>query len=251
MPLFHDAFEEDADLDSIEEALKEIRNGRAVIVVDARDRENEGDFICSAELITPELVNFMLRQGGGMLCVPMVEEVSRRLQLGLAAGADTNTTPHQTNFLVQVDHLTAGTGVSAENRARTIKALADPHSNAEDFMRPGHISPLLAKDGGVLRRAGHTEATIDLMRLAGLRPVGALIEILSPTGSGMATLDELKGLAAIRSEDYFDLEPDPLPSTSASSWSSGSWKCRSRPGTTARRCSLPIKSNTRNRNHSR
>ncbi|MCA8983924.1 MAG: GTP cyclohydrolase II [Planctomycetaceae bacterium] len=195
MPLFHDAFEEDADLDSIEEALKEIRNGRAVIVVDARDRENEGDFICSAELITPELVNFMLRQGGGMLCVPMVEEVSRRLQLGLAAGADTNTTPHQTNFLVQVDHLTAGTGVSAENRARTIKALADPHSNAEDFMRPGHISPLLAKDGGVLRRAGHTEATIDLMRLAGLRPVGALIEILSPTGSGMATLDELKGLA--------------------------------------------------------
>lgn len=192
---YEDDYEDDIDFDSIEEAVRDIQRGRAVIVVDARDRENEGDFICSAEMITPEMVNFMLRQGGGVLCVPMVDEAARRLQLGYAAGAESNNTPHHTNFLVQVDHYSAGTGVSAENRARTIRALADPQTKPEDFVRPGHISPLLAKDGGVLRRAGHTEATIDLMRLAGLRPVGALIEILSPTGSGMANLEELKQLA--------------------------------------------------------
>jgi len=187
--------DDDAQFDRIEDALKAIQNGEMVIVVDARDRENEGDFICAAESITPEMVNFMLRQGGGVLCVPMVEEDASRLHLGYAAGQSPNNTPHHTNFLVQVDHYTAGTGVSPENRAKTIQALADPHSKTEDFVKPGHISPLLAKEGGVLRRAGHTEATIDLMRLAGMRPVGALIEILSPTGSGMADLDELKQIA--------------------------------------------------------
>ncbi|MCG6156654.1 GTP cyclohydrolase II [Rubinisphaera margarita] len=188
-------YEDDQNFDSVESALAAIREGKAVIVVDARDRENEGDFICAAETITPELVNLMLRHGAGVLCVPLVDDVAHRLHLSFAAGQDPNTSPHHTNFLVQVDHRDAGTGVSAENRARTIRALADPHSEPAHFVRPGHISPLLAKEGGVLRRAGHTEATIDLMRLAGMRPVGALIEILSPTGSGMATLPELRQIA--------------------------------------------------------
>ena len=195
MLLADDHDEHEVEFDPVDEAVKAIQRGEMVIVVDARDRENEGDFICAAETITPEMVNFMLRQGGGVLCVPMVEEVAQRLQLGFAAGQTANNTPHHTNFLIQVDHHSAGTGVSPENRAKTIQTLADPHSKMEDFVRPGHISPLLAKDGGVLRRAGHTEATIDLMRLAGMRPVGALIEILSPTGKGMASLEELRQMA--------------------------------------------------------
>lgn len=175
----------------IDEAISAIQAGKAVIVVDAQDRENEGDFICSAELITPETVDFMLRIGRGMLCVPLIEEVADRLQLAPAVNDDRNTAPERTHFLTQIDHCEAGTGVSTENRARTIQALSDPESRAEDFVRPGHISPLMAKEGGVLRRAGHTEATVDLMRLANLKPVGVLIEILSQTGRGMAGTDEL------------------------------------------------------------
>lgn len=184
------------DFDCVEDAIQAIRQGRTIIVVDARDRENEGDFICAAESITPETVNLMIRQGGGVLCVPMAQEVAERLHLGPAAGQSPNTSPHHTNFLVQVDHLDAGTGVSAENRARTIRALADPVSKPEDFVRPGHISPLLAKEGGILKRAGHTEATVDLMRMAGKQPIGALIEILSPSGSGMANTEDLREMAA-------------------------------------------------------
>ncbi len=190
-----DSSEHDIDFDSIESALAAIKAGKMVIVVDASDRENEGDFICAAETITPQMVNFMLRQGGGVLCVPVIDETAQRLQLGFAAASQPNNTPHHTNFLIQVDHVDSGTGVSAENRARTIRELANPLSHHEDFLKPGHISPLLAKEGGVLRRAGHTEATIDLMRLAGMRSVGALIEILSPTGSGMATIEELKAIS--------------------------------------------------------
>lgn len=176
---------------SIDDALSAIREGRVVIVVDAQDRENEGDFICSAELITPETVDFMLRLGRGMLCVPLIQEIAERLQLSPAVNDERNTAPERTHFLTQIDHCQAGTGVSPENRACTIRALSDPHSRAEEFVRPGHISPLLAKDGGVLRRAGHTEATVDLMRMAGLKPVGVLIEIVSQTGYGMAGSDEL------------------------------------------------------------
>ncbi len=175
----------------IEEAISAIKEGRVVIVVDAQDRENEGDFICSAELITPETVDFMLRMGRGMLCVPLIHEIAERLQLAPAVNDERNNAPERTHFLTQIDHCEAGTGVSAENRAKTIRALSDPKARAEDFVRPGHISPLLAKDGGILRRAGHTEATVDLMRLAGLKPVGVLIEILSETGMGMAGSDEL------------------------------------------------------------
>ena len=187
--------ENDTDFDSIEDAIAAIRDGKFVIVVDAKDRENEGDFVCSAELITPEMVQIMLREGGGVLCVPLVEEVAERLQLVPAAVGVTNTTPHHTNFLVQVDHQESGTGVSAENRARTIRALAAPNSTPDEFVKPGHLSPLLAKEGGVLRRAGHTEATVDLCRLAGVQPVGCLIEILSQHGNGMADGCELKEIA--------------------------------------------------------
>ena len=178
---------------AIDEALQALREGRIVIVVDAQERENEGDFICAAEKITPDMVAFMLRKGGGMLCAPLAREIAEELHL--APLVERNTSPHQTPLLMPVDHIDAGTGISTENRARTIRALADPHSRSEDFVRPGHVHPLLARDAGVLRRAGHTEATVDLIRMAGLRPAGALIEILSATGHGMAGPEELQALS--------------------------------------------------------
>ena len=180
---------------SIDDAIEALRAGRMVIVVDAEERENEGDFICAAESITPEMVNFMIRHGAGVLCTPMLQEHADRLGLTPIVDSQRNTAPNSTSFLTPVDHVTAGSGVSVVNRARTIKALANPQGNAEEFVRPGHISPLLAKEGGVLRRAGHTEATVDLVRLAGMQPVGVLIEILSERGSGMADLDELKEMS--------------------------------------------------------
>ncbi len=193
--VMHESQLNEAALDRVEVAISQIKKGGLVIVIDDQDRENEGDFFAAAELMTPDQVNFMLRNGGGLLCVPLTEETATRLQLSPAAGPTINTTPHQTNFLVQIDHATAGTGVSAENRCRTIRALASPQSTYGEFVKPGHISPLLAKEGGVLRRAGHTEANVDLCRLAGLQPVGCLIEILSQTGHGMATFDELKQIS--------------------------------------------------------
>lgn len=181
---------------SIDEALEALRAGRMVIVVDAEEREDEGDFICAAENITPEMVHFMLRHGAGVLCVPLLAEAADRLSLAPIVDAERNTAPNRTAFLTPVDHRDAGSGVSVENRALTIQQLANPQAHARDFVRPGHISPLLAKEGGVLRRAGHTEATIDLLRLAGMQPVGVLIEILSESGRGMAKGDELRKLAA-------------------------------------------------------
>jgi 3,4-dihydroxy 2-butanone 4-phosphate synthase/GTP cyclohydrolase II len=180
---------------SIEQALTSLRHGKVVIVADALDRENEGDLICAAETITPETVDFMLRTGRGWLCVPLTQESADRLNLSHAVASDRNTAPHKTPFLIQVDHRETGTGVSPASRAKTIRALADPRSTAADFVQPGHVSPLLAKEGGVLRRAGHTEATIDLLRLAGLRPVGALIEVCSQQHFGMANLAELQELS--------------------------------------------------------
>ncbi|MGE3313882.1 MAG: GTP cyclohydrolase II [Planctomycetaceae bacterium] len=180
---------------TIDDVLIALRAGRPVIVVDAHERENEGDFICAAETMTPETVDFLLRVGRGVLCVPLTQEAADRLQLSPAVGVELNTAPNQTQFLVPVDHREAGTGVSPANRARTIRELADPKSRAADFVRPGHISPLLAKEGGVLRRAGHTEATVDLVRMAGFQPVGVLIEIVSPTGHGMANYDELVSIS--------------------------------------------------------
>lgn len=181
---------------AIDDALAALREGRVVIVVDAAERENEGDFVCAAESITPEIVNFMLQYGRGMLCAPLGEEVAARLQLSPMVNADQNTAPMQTPFLVPVDHRASGTGISAENRARTLRALSDPHSKSGDFVRPGHVHPLLGKPGGVLRRAGHTEATVDLLRMAGMHPAGALIEILSRHGTGMADHAEFLALSA-------------------------------------------------------
>lgn len=179
----------------LDQALQALRSGKLVIVVDAQERENEGDLICAAESVTPEIVDFMLRKGAGVLCAPLAHEVSDRLRLRPMVEPESNTSPHQTPFLVSIDHRDSGTGVSAAARALTLRALADPHSTAAEFVRPGHVSPLLAKDGGVLRRAGHTEAVIDLLKMAGLRPVGCLIEILSQRGYGMADADELREMS--------------------------------------------------------
>ena len=174
---------------TIEAALEDFKQGKFVIVVDDEDRENEGDFITAAEMITPEKVNFMLREGRGVLCAPIT--ISRARELELQHQVEENTSMLGTPFTVTVDKLEGcTTGVSAHDRAETIRALADPNSKPSDFGRPGHINPLYAQDNGVLRRAGHTEAAIDLARLSGLRPAAALIEILNPDGT---MKDELIG----------------------------------------------------------
>jgi len=186
-------------LNKIEEAIEDIRAGRFVIVVDDEDRENEGDFICAAEKITPEMVNFMLKNGRGVLCAPLIEERCEQLELDVQA--DKNTSIFSTPFTVSVDKLDGcTTGVSAADRAATLIALANPDSKPEDFGRPGHIFPLRARLKGVLRRAGHTEAAIDLARLAGLQPAGALIEIMNEDGT-MARLPDLMKVA-----EYFNLK---------------------------------------------
>jgi 3,4-dihydroxy 2-butanone 4-phosphate synthase/GTP cyclohydrolase II len=186
-------------LNTIEEALDDIREGKFVIVVDDEDRENEGDFICAAEKITPEMVNFMITHGRGVVCAPLTEE--RCDELELENQVDKNTSIHSTPFTVSVDKLEGcTTGVSAADRAATFRALADPASVPETFGRPGHISPLRARTKGVLRRAGHTEAAVDLARLAGLNPAGALIEIMNEDGT-MARLPELMDIA-----EKFDLK---------------------------------------------
>ena len=177
---------------SIEEAVEAIRKGRIVVVVDAEDRENEGDFICAAERVTPEIVNFMITHGRGQLCTPILPEVSQRLDLPLMVGQ--NTAPLGTNYTVTVDHRTIKTGITATERARTIRALCDPTSKPVDFTRPGHVQPLVAKEGGVLRRAGHTEAAVDLARMAGFAGAGVLCEILNESGD-RANRDELHELA--------------------------------------------------------
>ena len=178
---------------TIEEAIEDFKQGKFVIVVDDEDRENEGDFITPAEMITPEKVNFMLSEGRGVLCAPIT--MSRAAELELQHQVQDNTSRLGTPFTVTVDKLEGcTTGVSAHDRAETIKALADPTSTPQTFGRPGHINPLYAQDKGVLRRAGHTEASIDLARLAGLRPAAALIEILNPDGT-MARMPELQAKA--------------------------------------------------------
>lgn len=181
-------------LDTIEEAIAEIRAGKVIIVVDDEDRENEGDMICASECITPEMVNFMVKEGRGLLCVSLMPERCEALELPLMV--QDNTAMHQTAFTVSVDLLgpDCGTGISASDRARTVRALVDPATKPEQLGRPGHIFPLIAQPGGVLTRTGHTEAAADLARLAGFKPSGALIEVLNPDGS-MARLPELRQLA--------------------------------------------------------
>ena len=168
-------------LSTIDEVLSAIKKGEIIIVMDDEDRENEGDFICAAELVTSEQVNFMVTHGRGLLCMPILPELCAKFDL--TQMVQDNTAPLGTAFTVPVDHVSCKTGITAQERAATIRALADPASKITDFVRPGHVFPLQAKEGGVLRRAGHTETAIDLTRLAGLRPCGVLCEILDETGN--------------------------------------------------------------------
>jgi len=187
-------------LNTIEEALEDIKNGKVIIVVDDEDRENEGDFIAAADFITPEIINFMATHGRGLICTALIED--RCDELGLELMVPKNTALHETPFTVSVDLNGQGvtTGISASDRAKTIKALIDPATKPEDLGRPGHIFPLRAKAGGVLRRTGHTEATIDLARMAGLKPAGVLVEIMNEDGT-MARLPQLLKIA-----ERFDLK---------------------------------------------
>jgi 3,4-dihydroxy 2-butanone 4-phosphate synthase/GTP cyclohydrolase II len=180
--------------DSIEAAIEDIKKGKLVIVVDDEDRENEGDFITAAQNVTPEVINFMSTHGRGLICAPLSEE--RCDELNLPAMVIDNTSLHATPFTVSIDLLGHGctTGISAHDRAKTVQALVDPSTKAEDLGRPGHIFPLRAKKGGVLRRTGHTEATVDLARLAGFAPAGVLVEIMNEDGT-MARLPELMTIA--------------------------------------------------------
>ena len=181
-------------LNTIEEAIEDIKQGKIVIVVDDENRENEGDFIAAAEKVTPEMINFMTQHGRGLLCAPLLEK--RCKELGLDMMVENNTVLHHTQFTVSIDLKGEGctTGISVFDRAKTIKALVKPETKPEDFGRPGHIFPLKAQEGGVLRRTGHTEAAVDLARLAGLEPAGILIEILNEDGS-MARLPQLMKVA--------------------------------------------------------
>lgn len=181
-------------LNTIEEALEDIKNGKVIIVVDDEDRENEGDFICAAEAITPEIVNFMARHGRGLICCSLIED--RCEELGLEMMVGKNTAAYETNFTVSVDLIGHGctTGISAHDRFKTIRALVDPATDPAELGKPGHIFPLKAKRGGVLRRAGHTEASMDFARLAGFKPAGVLVEILKEDGS-MARLTDLVHVA--------------------------------------------------------
>lgn len=181
-------------LNTIEEAVADIRDGKVIIVVDDENRENEGDFLCAAQTITPEIVNFMATHGRGLICTPITRQRCEQLDLELMVPK--NTSIHDTPFTVSIDLIGHGctTGISASDRAKTIKALADPSTPPESLGRPGHIFPLRAREGGVLQRAGHTEASIDLARLAGLEPAGVLVEIMNEDGS-MARLPELFEIA--------------------------------------------------------
>jgi 3,4-dihydroxy 2-butanone 4-phosphate synthase/GTP cyclohydrolase II len=184
----------EAPFDTIDAVIADIRAGKMVIVTDDEDRENEGDLICAAEKITPEMVNFMVREGGGMLCVAVSLDIARHLHL--ESMVPQNREAFRTDFTVTVDAAVGiTTGISTADRARTIQLLADPRAVAEDFVQPGHINPLVAKPGGVLRRAGHTEAASDLARLAGLQAAGVLIEVMNADGT-MARLNDLRTFAA-------------------------------------------------------
>jgi 3,4-dihydroxy 2-butanone 4-phosphate synthase/GTP cyclohydrolase II len=177
-------------LNTIESAINDIRLGKVIIVVDDQNRENEGDFVAAAESITPEIINFMATHGRGLICAPITSKMSKKLKLNLMVGSSSD--PQDTAFTVSVDFKGNGvsTGISAEDRSKTIKALIDPETKAHQFSKPGHVFPLIAKDGGVLRRTGHTEAAIDFARLAGFKPTGVIVEIMNEDGT-MARLPQL------------------------------------------------------------
>ena len=187
-------------LNTIEEAIEDIKAGKVIIVVDDEDRENEGDFLCAAESVTPEIINFMATHGRGLICTPLTEE--RCQDLGLDLMVQSNSAAYETPFTVSVDLMGYGctTGISAQDRAKTVQALVDPKINPNELGKPGHIFPLKAKQGGVLRRAGHTEAAIDFARLAGMEPAGCIVEIMNEDGT-MARLPDLERIA-----EKFDLK---------------------------------------------
>lgn len=184
--------------DPIEEAIYELMQGNAVIVCDDEDRENEGDFIALAEKATPDVINFMATHGRGLICVPIEQELAQKLDL--MPMVSRNTDPHGTAFTVSIDHKYSTTGISAFERSATVLSMLDPESKAADFKRPGHIFPLVAKKGGVLRRAGHTEAAVDLAKLSGAKPAGVICEIMNEDGT-MARVPELRKIA-----DQFELK---------------------------------------------
>ena len=183
---------------TIEEAIEDLKAGKVIIVVDDEDRENEGDFVALAEFSTPETINFMTKEGRGLICTPITEEIANRLNLHPMV--EHNTDVKGTAFTVTIDHKDTSTGISAFERQFTIEKMLDPNSVGADFHRPGHVFPLIAKNGGVLRRAGHTEAAIDFARLAGAAPVGIICEIMNDDGT-MARFDSLKLVA-----EKFDLK---------------------------------------------
>lgn len=187
-------------LNTIEEAIEDIKAGKVIIVVDDEDRENEGDFLCAAESVTPEIINFMATHGRGLICAPLVE--TKCQELGLDLMVQSNSAAYETPFTVSIDLIGHGctTGISAQDRAKTIQALVDPTIRPEEFGKPGHIFPLKAKTGGVLRRAGHTEAAIDFARLAGFQPAGCIVEIMNEDGT-MARMPDLELIA-----EKFDLK---------------------------------------------
>ena len=186
------------ELSTIDSAVEAIARGEVIVVMDAEDRENEGDFVCAAEMATPQVVNFMITHGRGLLCMPVLPEVCQRLDI--PPMVERNTAPLATSFTIPLDHRSCRTGITAQERSTTILGIVDPNSKPSDFVRPGHVFPLEAKEGGVLRRAGHTEAAVDLTRMAGLRPAGALCEILDANGD-RATRRRLNELA-----DEFNLQ---------------------------------------------
>lgn len=177
---------------TVEEAVRDLKDGKAIIVVDDENRENEGDFIALAEFATPEIVNLMATEGRGLICVPVEDEIAKRLKIGLMT--DNNTDEYGTAFTISIDHRDTTTGISAYERSHTILSMLQPEAKASDFKRPGHVFPLIAKKGGVLRRAGHTEAAVDLAKLAGSAPAGVICEIMNPDGT-MARVDDLQEVA--------------------------------------------------------
>ena len=183
-------------LDNIKDAIDDIKNGKIIIVVDDENRENEGDFVCAADIVSPEIINFMAKHGRGLICTPISEKRSRKLDL--YPMVTNNTDPMDTAFTVSVDLKGNGvtSGISASDRSKTIQALVNKQTKPDDLARPGHIFPLIAKDGGVLRRTGHTEAAIDFARLAGFSPAGVICEIMTEDGS-MARVPELIKLSLI------------------------------------------------------
>ncbi|MBD8014755.1 3,4-dihydroxy-2-butanone-4-phosphate synthase [Planococcus sp. Sa1BUA13] len=177
---------------TVEKAVEDLKAGKAVIVIDDEDRENEGDFIALAEFASPEIVNLMATEGRGLICVPIAGSIAQRLEFGMMT--DQNTDEFGTAFTISIDHRDTTTGISAFERSHTITSLIKQEAKAADFKRPGHIFPLIAKDGGVLERAGHTEAAVDLAKLAGSAPAGVICEIMNPDGT-MARVDDLEKVA--------------------------------------------------------